>query len=749
MHETATSHFFLESPAPDRPVPAGRQTLRGWLVGKPGHHFVDLRVRTPHGVRLAVFGHPRPDLAQFFGVPSPWLLAGFEHAVELDPGEALLEFEASDLAGTWSPVARVAVKTVSPGARPTPGPAAPPLRAHEFARALQQLLRQRRLGPTRPLADLAAKVATATPWPCAVRHPHRPFHGHLDEPAALAGAGFGRVRVLGWLFHETEPIRRVFATFDLQTGQTLRHGGPFTGVKSQHPEFPQARDCALEGVVDVPAQLPQPRCLRIYAEMEDGSWHLAHVQRTWTVDREEEKLGFPPYSPWIFWRAYRELRRAYATAGVAVESGAASRRQTWLSWRDYRTRAPGRLPAIRPSTAPTLAAAAPDHLGRVLLVTQNLNLEGAPLFLWEYARHLATLAGATLSVASAQEGPLRARFEGLGATVRVLDTSRLQAATSAPALRRESRRLAAPLGLAGVKLVVANTVASFWAVLAAHAAGRPSLLYIHESTPPEAFFPLRLGAAVLLPVREAFAAATRVSFLTEATRRYYDDLAVRPNYCINPGWIDLRAIDAFRAAHPRAELRTELGVNRGDVLVVNIGSVCERKGQTIFARAVDLLGRLDPALAARARFLMIGGRDTSYDHDLAEFLRELGHPNLQVRPETSDVYDWYGAADLFVCTSYEESFPRVILEAMGFALPIVSTDVHGIPEMVRDGQEAALIRPGDTHALATAMCRMLLDPALAGEFSARARQRVESAFALEHVLPRHGALACALAAGHA
>jgi glycosyltransferase involved in cell wall biosynthesis len=248
-------------------------------------------------------------------------------------------------------------------------------------------------------------------------------------------------------------------------------------------------------------------------------------------------------------------------------------------------------------------------------------------------------------------------------------------------------------------------------------------------------------------VEEAFAQATRVSFLTEATRRYYDDLTVRPNYCINPGWIDLHAIDAFRAAHPRAELRAKFGVAGGELLVVNVGSVCERKGQTVFARAVDLLWRLEPALAARTHFLMVGGRDTSYDRDLADFLRELNHPRLQVLPETADVYACYGAADLFVCTSYEESFPRVILEAMGFALPIVSTNVHGIPEIVRDGQEAALLPPGDTHALAAAMGRVLLNPALAGEFSARTRRRVETAFRLEHLLPRHHALACALAAG--
>jgi glycosyltransferase involved in cell wall biosynthesis len=747
MHETAISHFCLEHPAPGQPLPAGQQRLRGWLAAKPGRHFVDLRVRAPDGIHLAEYGHPRSDLARFFGSPAPCLLAGFELALELTSGETRLEFEACDLAGKWSRVAAATVTAIPAVDQPAATPPVASLCAHEFTRALQQLLRRLRLEPARPLAELAAGVAAATPWPCTLRHPHRPFHGHLDEPAAVAPAGFGRLNVLGWLFHETEPIRRVFATFDLQAWQVLRHGGPFAGVKSKHPEFARADDCALEGLVDVPAQLSQPRCLRVYAELEDGSWHLAHVQRSWTIDREQEKLPFAPYSFWIFWRARRALRTAYATAGVPVESGAESRRQTWRTWRDYRFRAPRRLPPVKPPYAPVLPTAAPGRLGRVLLATHNLSLEGAPLFLWEYARYLVTQAGAKLTVISAQEGPLRARFEALGATVRVLDTSRLSAAISARALRRELRRLGAQLDLAGIELVVANTMACFWAVHAAHAAGRPSLLYIHESTTPAAFFHGRLAAAVLPVVEAAFAQATRVSFLTEATRRYYDDLAIRPNYCINPGWIDLHAIDAFRTAHARAELRAEFGVASGELLVANVGSVCERKGQTVFARAVDLLWRLDPALAGRTHFLMVGGRDTSYDRDLADFLRELNHPRLKVLPETPDVYACYGAADLFVCTSYEESFPRVILEAMGFALPIVSTNVHGIPEIVRDGQEAALLPPGDTQALAEAMCRVLLNPALAGGFSARARRRVETAFTLEHLLPRHHALACALAAG--
>jgi len=744
MHETASSSFSLECPADGQALPSGRQTLRGWLVAKSGHHFVDLRVRTSAGVRLAVYGHPRIDLAQFFRVSDPFLPAGFEISLDLTPGEVRLEFEACDLSGQWQSVADAVVTVVSADPAAGPGALPRPLRAYEYARALRQLLRKRRGEPARPLSELAAAVVADIPWPSAVRFPHQPLHGHLDEPAAVAGTGYGRLQLLGWLFHETAQIRGVYASCDLQVWEPLRHGGPFAGVKMLFPEFARSEDCALEGRIDVPAQLPQPRCLRVCAELDDGSWHLAHVVRTATTGTEQEKARYARYSALTFWRAHRTLRAAFHAAGVPVESGADRQSQVWATWREYRARAPRRpTPIVPPDVSPVTATAGP--LGRILLVTHNLKLEGAPLFLWEFARHLAKQAGAQLTVATGEDGPLRAGFEALGARVQTVDLTRALAAGSARRLRCEVRALAAPLECAAADLVVANTLACFWAVHAAHAAGRPSLFYIHESTTPEAFFRGQLAPDALPVVEEAFARATRVSFLTTATRRYYDDLAVRSNYCINPGWIDLRGIDAYRAAHSRAELRAGLGLRDGDLLVVNVASVCERKGQTIFARAVDLLWRRDPALAARTHCLMIGGRNTRYDGELAALLHLLQRPHLEVRPETPDVYAAYNAADLAVCTSYEESFPRVILEAMGFALPIATTNVHGIPEIVRSGREAILVPPGDTWALADAMQHLLADQAQAGALAAAARRRVEDDFTIERVMPRHHALASALA----
>ena len=81
----------------------------------------------------------------------------------------------------------------------------------------------------------------------------------------------------------------------------------------------------------------------------------------------------------------------------------------------------------------------------------------------------------------------------------------------------------------------------------------------------------------------------------------------------------------------------------------------------------------------------------------------LGVNNVTLVPETRDVFDYFVTADLFVCSSFEESFPRVVMEAMAFRTPMVTTDVHGIAEMIGQRQDGYLVPPGDPLALSRMM----------------------------------------------
>ena len=304
-------------------------------------------------------------------------------------------------------------------------------------------------------------------------------------------------------------------------------------------------------------------------------------------------------------------------------------------------------------------------------------------------------------------------------------------------LQRTLDALASAVAVGRADLVIANTLSTYWGVHLARRAGVPVIFYIHESTPPRSFFRGFVPPTALSLAEEAIGLADRVSFLTATSQRYFDGLANPDNFVRLPGWINLSAVDRYCSTHTHEAEKARLGIAAERKLVINVGTVCDRKGQHLFARAVDLLWQLSPTLAANTEFLMVGGGDTAYDRELADFLVELNRPNLRVVPGTREVYPYYRAADLFVCSSYEESFPRVILEAMAMNVPILSTNVHGIPEIVRPEKEALLVAPGDSSALTLGLQRLLGEPRLGRHYATQARLRLEENFDAAILLPRH------------
>jgi glycosyltransferase involved in cell wall biosynthesis len=97
------------------------------------------------------------------------------------------------------------------------------------------------------------------------------------------------------------------------------------------------------------------------------------------------------------------------------------------------------------------------------------------------------------------------------------------------------------------------------------------------------------------------------------------------------------------------------------------------------------------------------------------------------------LYDMYANASVFCLpTQYEsEAMPRVIIEAMQFALPVVATAWRGIPDMIENETQGLLTPTGDAAALAAALENVLLDPRLGETMGAAGRQRYDVSFTLE------------------
>lgn len=368
------------------------------------------------------------------------------------------------------------------------------------------------------------------------------------------------------------------------------------------------------------------------------------------------------------------------------------------------------------------------------------------MFLLDLARNLAA-GRVELTVVSACDGPLRARFEACGARVVIIDPTAVFKAGGA----KDAHAAIAALGLAcdfaAADLVISNTFTTFWAVHAAKAAGQRVLYYVHESTSPAVFYRGAMHPDVLAMVEESLVLADAVTFTSDATRRYHAWPGRPIHAVLTPGWVDLRGIDEWLDRHPREALRAGFGLKPGEILVTNVGTVCDRKGQLGFARSVELFNRRYPDLAARTRFVLLGGRHAPFDDILREVLTRLDVPNLTVHQETPDFLGYYAAADFTVCSSHEESSPRVVFEAMACGTPLLASAIAGISEIARDGIEATLVPPGDTPAWAEALAKMLRAPETGRAQAVRARARIEANYTAEIVLPAHTALACAVAAG--
>jgi 2-deoxystreptamine N-acetyl-D-glucosaminyltransferase/2-deoxystreptamine glucosyltransferase len=100
------------------------------------------------------------------------------------------------------------------------------------------------------------------------------------------------------------------------------------------------------------------------------------------------------------------------------------------------------------------------------------------------------------------------------------------------------------------------------------------------------------------------------------------------------------------------------------------------------------------------------------------------------------------ALDVLVLPSAYEEMGSVLVEAMAAGLPVVASDVGGIPAVVRDGRTGLLVPPGDTDALAAALDRLVADPALRERLAAGARAR-----ARDYAWPQLAARVAAVYAG--
>ena len=106
----------------------------------------------------------------------------------------------------------------------------------------------------------------------------------------------------------------------------------------------------------------------------------------------------------------------------------------------------------------------------------------------------------------------------------------------------------------------------------------------------------------------------------------------------------------------------------------------------------------------------------------------------------SDIAALMHSFSLFALPSLAEGTPVSLLEAMACGLPVVASNVGGIPEVIQDGEQGSLVAVADSSALAAAIARYVQDPALAARHGQAARERIEQRYSMTAMLSAYTGL---------
>lgn len=165
-------------------------------------------------------------------------------------------------------------------------------------------------------------------------------------------------------------------------------------------------------------------------------------------------------------------------------------------------------------------------------------------------------------------------------------------------------------------------------------------------------------------------------------------------------------------------------------IIGSIGNLYKTKGFEYFVEAAHIL-MADPSFPRRqeSRFIIIGqGNERNYLENL------IAKYNLQnnfiLAGAISEAASLLKTLDIYVCSSVKEGLPYSILEAMQAGLPIVSTNVGGIPEMIEHKKTGLLVKPADPKDLAEKIKTLLNNKTLRQELGARAQARAATEFSL-------------------
>jgi glycosyltransferase involved in cell wall biosynthesis len=202
-----------------------------------------------------------------------------------------------------------------------------------------------------------------------------------------------------------------------------------------------------------------------------------------------------------------------------------------------------------------------------------------------------------------------------------------------------------------------------------------------------------------------------------------------------PNGVDPNAIVCCRPPERRRLLRVQLGLPPDDQIAVMVAALQERKGAFDYIKAAHAASKMVPSL----RYAVLGEGDIL--PVMQRMAAEFGIiDRVHFLGRRDDVRQILHAFDQFVLPSHYEGMALTMLEALAAGLPMVTTRVGGVSDVLPAERGALFADRYDAEAIGLAMARLATDAGLRAQLSAVSRERVRRDFTIEAVYRRYRSL---------
>ena len=378
---------------------------------------------------------------------------------------------------------------------------------------------------------------------------------------------------------------------------------------------------------------------------------------------------------------------------------------------------------------------------RTLFFSHNLYMQGAQNSLYELVIGLKHKEVVNPIVHSPIDGPLRKAYEKNGVKV-IIGNSKLQEPIDLNEFNENLLSLIKKINGYNIQFVHANTLRTFYGIELARKLKISCSWNPRESEYWETYFDY-LPEQVKKIAFDSFSYPYKVIFVSKYTmdnwKQLNDDNFITIYNALNTKRLIYNSVNCTRE-----ESRAILGVNGDEIAILLVGTVSERKGQKDILLAIQ---NLPSGVIDKIKIFIVGDKPSKYSDELHEIYAEMPSKFKQsifIIPETSDetefykIVNYYLASDILVFSSRLESYPRVILEALYFNLPIITTPVFGVKEQVEDGFSALFYDPGNIKQLSDHLLKLVKDNSLRYKLRENTKKQLKQLTTHDEMLEKYG-----------